>query len=339
MSRAALAARLRSIYLRWYFLENGILLGPNGNRRTFLDFKNLPTIATALKIALETNSTSTTSVDPKDLTSLYLNGHKAEFNAPCQLPFKLEAYFKNPMFLKVFNHKLDLPKQIILSSPLLCIAYKPAGMPSLPLRDLPEQSAKQCLEKHLQKIIHFPSRLDSDTQGLLIGSCDRSFDHKLQTCFSEHTVNKIYLAQINKTPNWNKLEVNTAIGKSLLSPALRSVWGYQAKPARTIFTVITKTRQGTLLACQPITGRTHQIRVHLKSLGIEILNDPLYGQSIPTQATVHELNLICHTLQLPKSLSTDLKEPVSNVPSDLYPDWLKELDQQQIQSAIKSLLT
>lgn len=338
MRRAELAARLRSIYLRWYFLENKILLGPDGKRSTYLDFKNTPTIGTALKIALESNINSLPLVKAEHLTSLYLNGRKTELTDTCQFPFKLEAYFKNPNFLKTFDKKLDLPEQLILNSPLLCVAYKPAGIPSLALRDLPQHSAQHCLEQYIQKTIHFPSRLDSDTQGLLIGSCDRNFDHKLQACFSDHTINKIYLTQITKKPSWKKFELNAAIGKSLLSPALRSVWGYQAKPAQTIFTVISETRQGALLACQPITGRTHQIRVHLKSLGLEILNDPLYGQSISSCDTGNELNLICHTLQLPHKLIPELKEPILSVPEALWPDWLKELDPQQIQGAVKSLL-
>ncbi len=117
-------------------------------------------------------------------------------------------------------------------------------------------------------------RLDRGTTGVtLLARTQRAHAFLLEE-FRDRRVRKEYRALVLQTPREGVVDL--ALGPDPRAPGLR-----RADPAgdeaRTRFSVLERLRHGALIACFPETGRTHQIRVHLKELGSPLLGDPRYG--------------------------------------------------------------
>jgi 23S rRNA pseudouridine1911/1915/1917 synthase len=137
-------------------------------------------------------------------------------------------------------------------------------------------------------IVH---RLDKDTSGVLIAAYDDEALAFLAGQFKARTVQKRYLALVQGTPALLMGRIDERIfrdprdRKKFCSPSLlkrkagiSGVPGEPGKNALTLYRVLKSWGDYSLLQLKPKTGRTHQIRVHLKCLGTPILGDPLYGK-------------------------------------------------------------
>ena len=117
---------------------------------------------------------------------------------------------------------------------------------------------------------------------------------------------KTYHALVFGGPNENSGIIDAPIARRPLPSLLRYV-NQEGKPSRTEFTVLERTERITKLALRPITGRTHQLRVHCAHMGCPILGDPQYG-SEASQALSAELG---YTSQLLCAKSLRFPHPVS----------------------------
>jgi 23S rRNA pseudouridine1911/1915/1917 synthase len=141
-------------------------------------------------------------------------------------------------------------------------------------------------------------RLDMNTTGVVLFAKTRDIVPAVHLQFREKTARKEYLALVAGVPQWESCIVDAPIGHSPVEKVARAVVE-DGKPAVTKFTVIASspdadllsgspgivaapgvaelTRGAALIRCEPMTGRTHQIRVHLAHAGHPILGDDLYG--------------------------------------------------------------
>jgi 23S rRNA pseudouridine1911/1915/1917 synthase len=134
---------------------------------------------------------------------------------------------------------------------------------------------------HRPGIVH---RLDKDTSGVILVAKNDAAHRKLQGQFKNREVEKTYLALVYGGLDPAKGEINAAIGRD---PRDRKRMGVvaasQGRPATTRYQVVsvhripTSAERLTLLACRPLTGRTHQIRVHLAHIHHPIVGDEVYG--------------------------------------------------------------
>ncbi len=125
-------------------------------------------------------------------------------------------------------------------------------------------------------IVH---RLDKDTSGLIIVAKTNMAHARLARQFEKHTVIKRYVALVEGVIQFDQGLINAEIGRHRKYHDQRSIVEEgEGKEASTLYQVIKRFKKSTLVALFPQTGRTHQLRVHLKHLGHPILGDEKYGR-------------------------------------------------------------
>lgn len=174
-----------------------------------------------------------------------------------------------------------LEAAIIFEDDSLMVVNKPAGMAvhggsGLKFGLIEALRSLRPNDKHLE-LVH---RLDRDTSGLLMIAKKRSVLKALHEQLREKTINKQYLALVRG--QWQKScrNVEAPLQKNTLQSGERMVRvDAEGKPSHTRFRINQRYQQATLIEASPVTGRTHQIRVHTLHAGHPIAGDPKYGDS------------------------------------------------------------
>ncbi len=122
------------------------------------------------------------------------------------------------------------------------------------------------------RLVH---RLDSNTTGLVVLAKTPFATSQLQTQFAQRRVEKVYLAHVDGVPTWEEVECSMPIEKEPLPNGGRCIH-LNGRSALTRFKVLRRNIETSLIAAYPMTGRTHQIRLHLASLNFPLVNEPLY---------------------------------------------------------------
>ena len=128
---------------------------------------------------------------------------------------------------------------------------------------------------------HAVSRLDRETSGLVLFSKDLQCLKKLHRDFAAKTVTKEYLAIVHNAPKENKCTVDLAIGQDSASAVTYKfrIDQKNGKEAITHVEILSVCGSHTLVRAMPVTGRTHQVRIHLASIGCPVVGDKLYGMA------------------------------------------------------------
>ena len=178
----------------------------------------------------------------------------------------------------------------------LIVALKPVRLLSVPGRGPDKQD---CLITRLQ--VEFPDalivhRLDFDTSGLLVLARGKKMQRALSLLFQERRVEKRYIAIVAGRPEKAQGTIDLPLLVDWPQRPLHKVDLIDGKPARTHYALIAHDAEQdtSRLALVPETGRTHQLRVHMRALGHPILGDPLYGG--PAEARAERLLLHAESL-------------------------------------------
>lgn len=137
-------------------------------------------------------------------------------------------------------------------------------------------------------------RLDKDTSGVMVFAKSDSAYRGLVKMFSTHDLTRKYVAFVWGVPTWGGAEITGNIARSSRNRQKMSMVKTGGKPAQTLVNVMDVwTRAGiSLFRCTLMTGRTHQIRVHLSSHGFPVVCDPLYGREKSHIGSVKDPNLL-----------------------------------------------
>ena len=177
--------------------------------------------------------------------------------------------------------------EILLDTPDLVAVHKPAGLATIPgrgettsvLEQLAAQFGLPCsgAADPRIRVVH---RLDKDTSGVLLFAKHTSAQRHVSHQFQNNTVEKEYLAIVAGRPPADEGTVDAPLAPNPNNPKQMAV-SKHGRPALTLWKVERRFRNHALIRCFPKTGKTHQIRVHLKHAGMPLAVDPLYNPKAP----------------------------------------------------------
>jgi len=181
----------------------------------------------------------------------------------------------NPDF--IYNPPKSPYLDIIYQDNDLVVLNKPSGLLSVPGR-LPEH--QDCLEKRVTSVLPSATivhRLDMATSGIIIMALNKAAHVDISRQFEKRLTQKQYIARVFGHPDVNTGEVDLPLICDWPNRPKQKVDYEHGKQAKTLYKVIAKEAQTSLLALTPITGRSHQLRVHMLALDHPIIGDRLYA--------------------------------------------------------------
>lgn len=169
-------------------------------------------------------------------------------------------------------------KYIIFEDDFLIAINKPAGISSLHDRFGVQTSIQEMAQGYCEtaQLCH---RLDKETSGILVIAKTPEAYREMAISFEKRTVKKTYMAIAEGRHYFDQLVVDVPL--SVSSKGKAKLDKRNGKPAETTFTVIEQFKKFSMVECHPLTGRLHQIRIHLATQNAPIAGDTIYGGSLP----------------------------------------------------------
>ena len=198
------------------------------------------------------------------------------------------------------NEAQDIPLKVVFEDEHLLVVDKPAGLVVHPAAGNFDGTLVNALLHHCggslsgiggvarPGIVH---RIDKDTSGLLVVAKTDVAHEGLARQFAAHSIDRRYFAVVNGVPKAGEGTVDAPLARSSTNrKKIAIVEGDRGKRAVTHWKRLQVLREAALVECRLETGRTHQVRVHMASIGHPLLGDPVYGRSgKPHARTLNEL--------------------------------------------------
>ena len=171
----------------------------------------------------------------------------------------------------------DVPLRVIHQDGLVIVVDKPAGLLSVPGK---LAGRKDCLESRLRAefwdslLVH---RLDCDTSGVMIFARTKAAQGLLGQEFEQRRARKTYVAVVAGEVRGERGRIDLPIGADWEHRPRQKVDFVNGRSAVTDWEVVSRGTDETRVRLFPQTGRSHQLRVHLRELGHPILGDPIYS--------------------------------------------------------------
>ncbi len=191
----------------------------------------------------------------------------------------------------------DRGLDVLHTDDALLVVNKPSGLLSVPGRG---EHKQDCLISRVQ--VEFPDalivhRLDMETSGLLVLARNKEMHRQLSALFQRREVQKSYVAVVDGLVRESSGEIDLPLICDWPNRPRQKVDHQLGKPSRTLFKVLGAgiDAQSTRVELVPETGRSHQLRVHMQSMGHAILGDRLYANE---QAQARSTRLLLHAQSL-----------------------------------------
>ena len=208
----------------------------------------------------------------------------------------------------------DCGLDVIFSDKFLLAVSKPAGLLSVPGRgeDKADSLSTRVQAEYPDALV--AHRLDRDTSGLLIFPRGAAMHRQISMMFEKREMQKSYVAVVMGKLAKEQGEVDLPLLVDWPNRPRHIVDTAHGKPSQTRYRVLSYDAEtdSSRVALEPITGRTHQLRVHMQALGHPILGDTLYGGN--EDGLTPRLLLHAHTLDLSHPVSGEALKLISPLP-------------------------
>ena len=210
-------------------------------------------------------------VNGKNIKSNYLVRENDEIEILDDLDFEINV------------EPVNIPLDIVYEDEYLMVINKPSGLVVHPAPGHYNDTLVNGLLYYLNKdktknirpgIVH---RIDKDTSGLLMVAKDEKILETLSEMISKKEVKRVYLAIVDGVIEEDSAKINAPIGRDVNNRQKMAITSTNSKDAITNIKVLERFNNNTLIECILDTGRTHQIRVHLKYINHPVTNDPVYN--------------------------------------------------------------
>jgi len=212
-----------------------------------------------------------------------VNGKKVKSNYLVKENDEIEILDDLDFDIDVEPVKMDL--DIVYEDEYLMVINKPSGLVVHPAPGHYNDTLVNGLLYYLNKdktknirpgIVH---RIDKDTSGLLMVAKDEKMLETLSDMISKKVVKRVYLAIVDGVIEEDSAKINAPIGRDVNNRQKMAITSNNSKEAITNLKVLERFQNNTLIECILDTGRTHQIRVHLKYINHPVTNDPVYNSN------------------------------------------------------------
>ncbi len=189
------------------------------------------------------------------------------------------------------NRPQNIPLEIVFEDEHLLVVDKPAGLVVHPAAGNADGTLVNALLHHCAGrlsgiggvarpgIVH---RIDKGTSGLLVVAKTDVAHEGLAAQFARHSIHRLYKAIVAGLPNPPSGTVDAPLARSTANRQKMAIVGEgRGKRAVTHYRLLQPLRAAAMIECRLETGRTHQVRVHMASLGHPLLGDPVYGRTRP----------------------------------------------------------
>ena len=175
----------------------------------------------------------------------------------------------------------DIPIDVVYEDEVMLVINKPTGMPVHPSRGNSLPTLAEAVKAYIGGpfVFRAVNRLDRDTSGLVIIAKDQLTSAILSRAIKTGGVKKIYTAILVGTPKEAAGEISEPIEREAEGSMKRCVRS-DGKESLTRYEIIKSNSKYSLARIEPVTGRTHQIRVHMAHIGNPLYNDFLYGEKV-----------------------------------------------------------
>lgn len=181
--------------------------------------------------------------------------------------------------VRPYNPPADPRLSVISVDDALLVLNKPSGLLSVPGRDPAHRDSLATRAQEMYADALIVHRLDMDTSGLVVMARGADVHRKLSALFQQRAVDKTYLARVWGEPEQESGEVDLPLICDWPNRPRQMVDFEVGKPSLTRWKKLSTDGKTSLLELTPITGRSHQLRVHMQAMGHPILGDPFYAHA------------------------------------------------------------
>ena len=177
----------------------------------------------------------------------------------------------------------DVKPKVLYEDENVLVVDKPSGL-------LSEAKGEYCPERTLGDFGYVVHRLDRDTSGVMILAKSEEVQKFLKKQFQNRTVHKTYVAVVEGVPKLKEARIDLPIIRNKKRPTTFLV-DANGRESETYYKVLETNGVRSLVELKPVTGRTHQLRVHMKYIGCPIVGDIVYGNGDADRLYLHAREL------------------------------------------------
>ncbi|KGY11089.1 hypothetical protein NM22_16980 [Vibrio tubiashii] len=181
------------------------------------------------------------------------------------------------MAMTEYNPPREPWVDIVFEDEHILVANKPSGLLSVPGRLAEHYDSLWSRLVDLYPEIQVVHRLDMDTSGLMLLAKHKDAERSLKKQFQYRLTHKVYYARVWGHPQQDKGEVDLPLICDWPNRPRQKVCFEHGKPSQTRYQVVKREEKTSIVRLLPITGRSHQLRVHMQALGHPIVGDEFYS--------------------------------------------------------------